>query len=107
MRYVLEGSVRKSGNRIRVTAQLIYAQDGAHLWAERYDRIKLCISDGATGAAMWRSRWPPCFNVTVKLGLARSDVADRRRFAPSKRGSSASRSGVVQRDTRASVEPGL
>ncbi|MGA7393816.1 MAG: hypothetical protein WBL40_04580 [Terrimicrobiaceae bacterium] len=44
MRYVLEGSVRKSGNRIRITAQLIYAQDGAHLWAERYDRIKLCIS---------------------------------------------------------------
>ena len=38
MRYVLEGSVRKSGNRIRITAQLIDAQDGTHLWAERYDR---------------------------------------------------------------------
>ena len=38
MRYVLEGSVRKSGNRIRITAQLIDAKDGAHLWAERYDR---------------------------------------------------------------------
>ena len=38
VRYVLEGSVRKSGNRIRVTAQLIDAKDGAHLWAERYDR---------------------------------------------------------------------
>ena len=34
----LEGSVRKSGNRIRITAQLIDAKDGAHLWAERYDR---------------------------------------------------------------------
>jgi len=45
VRYVLEGSVRNNGNRIRVTAQLIYAQDGAHLCAERYDRIKLCISD--------------------------------------------------------------
>jgi adenylate cyclase len=44
VRYVLEGSVRNNGNRIRVTAQLIYAQDGAHLCAERYDRIKLCIS---------------------------------------------------------------
>ena len=38
VRYVLEGSVRKSGNRIQVTAQLIDAKDGTHLWAERYDR---------------------------------------------------------------------
>jgi len=38
VRYVLEGSVRKSGNRIRITAQLIDAADGTHLWAERYDR---------------------------------------------------------------------
>jgi adenylate cyclase len=38
VRYLLEGSVRKSGNRIRITAQLIDAQDGTHLWAERYDR---------------------------------------------------------------------
>jgi TolB-like protein/Tfp pilus assembly protein PilF len=35
---VLEGSVRKSGNRIRITAQLITAADGSHLWSERYDR---------------------------------------------------------------------
>jgi eukaryotic-like serine/threonine-protein kinase len=35
---ILEGSVRKSGNRIRVTAQLITAADGSHLWSERYDR---------------------------------------------------------------------
>jgi len=37
-RYVLEGSVRKAGNRIRITAQLIDASTGHHLWAERYDR---------------------------------------------------------------------
>lgn len=35
---ILEGSVRKAGNRIRVTAQLIQATDGSHLWSERYDR---------------------------------------------------------------------
>jgi TolB-like protein/Tfp pilus assembly protein PilF len=35
---ILEGSVRKAGNRIRVTAQLITATDGSHLWSERYDR---------------------------------------------------------------------
>jgi adenylate cyclase len=37
-RYVLEGSVRRSGDRIRITAQLIEAATGAHRWAERYDR---------------------------------------------------------------------
>ena len=36
--HVLEGSVRKAGNRVRVTAQLIAASDGTHLWSERYDR---------------------------------------------------------------------
>jgi TolB-like protein/class 3 adenylate cyclase len=37
VRYVLEGSVRKSGSRVRVTAQLIDASTGNHIWAERYD----------------------------------------------------------------------
>lgn len=36
--YVLEGSVRKVGGRVRITAQLIDAETGAHIWAERYDR---------------------------------------------------------------------
>lgn len=36
--YVLEGSIRKAGNRIRVTAQLIESETGYHLWAEKYDR---------------------------------------------------------------------
>jgi serine/threonine-protein kinase len=35
---VLEGSVRRAGSRLRVTAQLIHAADGAHLWSQRYDR---------------------------------------------------------------------
>ena len=38
VRYVLEGSVRRSGNRLRVTAQLVDATSGGHVWAERYDR---------------------------------------------------------------------
>ncbi|MEP0990880.1 MAG: adenylate/guanylate cyclase domain-containing protein [Tateyamaria sp.] len=38
VRYLLEGSVRKAGNRVRVTAQLIEGNTGAHLWANRYDR---------------------------------------------------------------------
>jgi len=39
VRYVLEGSIRKAANRIRVTGQLIDAISGAHIWAERYDRV--------------------------------------------------------------------
>ena len=39
VRYVLEGGTRKAGNRIRVTAQLVEADTGAHLWAEHYDRL--------------------------------------------------------------------
>jgi adenylate cyclase len=54
-RYVVEGSVRKGGNRVRITAQLINSDTGHHIWAERYDRelkdifalqdeITLCIA---------------------------------------------------------------
>jgi adenylate cyclase len=39
VRYVLEGSVRKGGNRVRITGQLIDATSGAHLWADRFDGL--------------------------------------------------------------------
>ena len=38
VRYIVEGSVRKAGNRVRINAQLVDASTGGHLWAERYDR---------------------------------------------------------------------
>jgi|ERR1700722_8737821 len=41
VRYVLEGSVREAGNRVRVTGQLINATAGAHLWADRFDIFDL------------------------------------------------------------------
>ncbi len=42
---ILEGSVRKSGNRLRITIQLVNASDGYHLWSERYDREMRDIFD--------------------------------------------------------------
>src|SRR5262249_7596024 len=37
VRYLLEGSVRKAANRVRITAQLVEVETGAHLWADRFD----------------------------------------------------------------------
>ena len=51
--YVVEGSIRKAGNRVRVTAQLVEAATGNHVWAERYDRDLediFAIQDQVTGA---------------------------------------------------------
>ena len=45
VRYVLEGSVRKAGNRVRITGQLIDAATGAHLWADRFDGLLEDIFD--------------------------------------------------------------
>ena len=45
VRYILEGSVRKSGNRMRVTGQLIAAESGHHLWADRFDGDLIDVFD--------------------------------------------------------------
>lgn len=57
VRYVLEGSVRRGGNRVRITAQLVEATTGNHLWAERYDGaleevfdLQDRITEGVVGA---------------------------------------------------------
>jgi adenylate cyclase len=55
VRYVLEGSVRKSGNRVRISAQLIEVATGAHMWAERYDRELadiFAVQDEITGSVV-------------------------------------------------------
>src|SRR5665213_2004993 len=52
VRSVLEGSIRRAGNRVRITAQLISADSGGHLWAERYDRDLtdiFAVQDEVTG----------------------------------------------------------
>src|SRR5271166_5303397 len=75
VRYVLEGGLRKAGNRIRVTAQLVEAETGKHVWAERYDRdladiftlqdeiteaVTIAIAPAVAGAEQQRAlRKPP------------------------------------------------
>ena len=55
VRYVLEGSVRRAGNRLRITGQLIEASTGVHVWADRYDRTLddiFAIQDEITSAVV-------------------------------------------------------
>jgi serine/threonine-protein kinase len=71
---VLEGSVRRAGSRIRVTAQLIDASDGAHLWSERYDRELadvFAVQDEIAAA------------ITTALQVTLSGPSPRRRHTPS------------------------
>jgi adenylate cyclase len=71
VRYVLEGSVRRAGNRVRITAQLVEAATGHHLWADRYDReladvfavqdeiaqsITAAIAPGIIAAEIWHAQ---------------------------------------------------
>jgi adenylate cyclase len=66
-RYVLEGSVRKGGNRVRITAQLIDAASGHHIWAERFDRELADIFD-LQDEMTWR------IASTVEPELSRAEV---------------------------------
>jgi len=45
VRYVLEGSVRRTGDQVRVNAQLIDAESGAHLWADRFDTDRANLAE--------------------------------------------------------------
>ncbi len=68
---MLEGSIRKEGNRLRITAQLIKVEDGSHLWSERYDRdmesifdiqdeISLAIAENLKVKLLWRRESSGC-----------------------------------------------
>ena len=88
VQYVVEGSVRKAGNRVRVTAQLVEAKSGNHLWAERYDRdledifavqdelvseIAATVPGQLDAAAIQRARRRPVENLTAYDHVLRGD----------------------------------
>jgi adenylate cyclase len=83
VRYVLEGSVRRAGNRVRVTAQLIDGTSGGHVWAERYDRELTDIfevQDEVTGeivAALKVHLTPAERRMVASRGTSSIDAYDR------------------------------
>ena len=74
VRYVLEGSVQRSGNRLRVNVQLIDAETGAHLWAERFDKPVADLFDMQD-------------EIVARLANQLEDAVDRGRGAPRGTGS--------------------
>jgi serine/threonine-protein kinase len=93
--HLLEGSVRRAGNRVRVTAQLIKVADGFHLWSERYDREWtdiFAIQDEITHAIA----------TALRLRLA-ADASTPRRHTPNLR---AYEAFLKARDLWYSAEPG-
>ena len=80
VKYVVEGSVRKIGNRVRVTAQLVESTSSAHIWAERYDRnfddifaiqdevteaVVARVAEGIKGARTLHARSRPSHSATA------------------------------------------
>ena len=91
VRYILEGSLRKAGDRVRITAQLIDAISGAHLWADRYDGVvdnlfdfEDQIAERVAGAVRPSIR-------TAEIALARGKRPEKpRRLRPDAAGAAAS-----------------
>lgn len=106
VRYVVEGSVRSGGKRLRITAQLIDATDGSHIWAERFDRtiddlfdiqdeitkeivsaLQVKLTDGESAFVMARGTndieaWQLCVRATeLCLRLNTSDYLEARTLA--------------------------
>ena len=80
VRYVVEGSVRKTGNRVRIVSQLIGTETGAHIWADRYEgdlrdifalqdeiaeRIVVAVEENVQAAEIKRSRAKPTDSLTA------------------------------------------
>ena len=81
MRYVLEGSVRKAGSRVRITGQLVDAATGAHLWADRFDGTLEDVFDLQDQVDRKRGRGNPAKS-SQRRDRAGAAEADRRTCKP-------------------------
>jgi adenylate cyclase len=74
VRYVLEGSVRRGGERVRVNAQLIDAETGSHVWANRYDRdlIDVFAVQDENHACGHQGHWTGCCRCRAAAGAAQA-----------------------------------
>ncbi|MDP6786858.1 MAG: adenylate/guanylate cyclase domain-containing protein [Rhodospirillales bacterium] len=79
VRFILEGSVRKAGNRVRVTAQLIDGADGGHLWADRYDRELediFAVQDEVTANIVEALKVQLTESERSRMGVASTDIPE-------------------------------
>ncbi len=74
--YVVEGSVRKAGDRVRITAQLIEAATGTHVWAQRYDRqlVNVFEIQDEISSSIVAAIAPQFVNAEVRRTLTKSDT---------------------------------
>ena len=78
VRFVLEGSIRKAGNRARITAQLVDAESGGHLWAERFDRdLTDIFANSGRGRA--EDRWRAGSQADARRSAAAAPARHRQR----------------------------
>jgi adenylate cyclase len=96
VRYVMEGSVRRAGNRVRINAQLIDATTGGHLWAERYDgelRDIFALQDRVTGRIV--SALSTSLNIEVARSIRPKETNNPEAYDAFLRGWSYYRRGTV------------
>jgi TolB-like protein len=94
--YIVEGSVRKAGNRVRISAQLVEAKSGNHLWAERYDReledifavqddvvreVAAAVPGQLNAIAAQRARRQPVKNLTAYDYVLRGEWISNQEYA--------------------------
>ena len=82
MRYVLEGSVQRTGNRLRVNVQLIDAETGTHIWAERFDKPVGDLFDMQD-------------EIVARLANQLGGAVNRRRGAASRTGTTSQLDGLI------------